>query len=162
MVKNLPAMQETWVRSQSWEDPLEEGVVTHSSIPAWRILWTKEPGGLQSMGLQRVRHDWATKHARLLANLLTLTKFSQLPHLQVSVGEKTNNLERSYIFSSRMVIQDPTSPVASFMSSGLAWLLTFASCDSSQYNYLFQCLLLNFPDGFSCFLLNVQKNLRHS
>ena len=56
-VKNLPVMQETWVRFLGWEDPLEKGMVTHSSIPAWRIPWTEEPGGLQSMGLQRVRHD---------------------------------------------------------------------------------------------------------
>ena len=46
MVKNLPAMQETWVRSQDQEDPLEKGVAMHSSILAWRILWTEEPGGL--------------------------------------------------------------------------------------------------------------------
>ena len=52
MVKNLPAMQETWVRSLGWEDPLEKGMVTHSSILAWRIPWTEEPGGLQSMGSQ--------------------------------------------------------------------------------------------------------------
>jgi len=60
MVKNLPAMQETWVQSLSWEDPLKKGMATHSSILAWRIPWTEEPGGLQSMGLQRVGHDWAT------------------------------------------------------------------------------------------------------
>ena len=57
MVKNPPAMQKTWVRSLGWEDPLEEGMATHSSILAWRIPWTKDPGGLQSMGSQRVRHD---------------------------------------------------------------------------------------------------------
>ena len=59
-VKNLPVMQETqgtWVRSLDWEDPLEEGRATHSSIFAWRIPRTEEPGGLQSMGSQRVRHD---------------------------------------------------------------------------------------------------------
>ena len=50
-------MQETWVRSLAQEDPLEEGMTTHSSILAWGIPWTEEPGGLQSMGLQRVRHD---------------------------------------------------------------------------------------------------------
>ena len=55
--KNLPAVQETWIRSLVWEDPLEKGMATHSSILAWRIPWTEEPGGLQSMGLQRVRHD---------------------------------------------------------------------------------------------------------
>ena len=57
MEKNLPAMQETKVPSLSQEDPLEEGMATHSSILAWIILWTEEPGGLQSTGLQRVRHD---------------------------------------------------------------------------------------------------------
>ena len=57
MVKNLPAMQETWVHSLSWEDPLEKGMATHSSILAWRILQTEKPGRLQSMELERVRHD---------------------------------------------------------------------------------------------------------
>ena len=56
-VKNPPKMQETWVRSLGWEDPLETGMATHSSILAWRISWVEEPGGLQSMGLQIVRHD---------------------------------------------------------------------------------------------------------
>ena len=55
MVKNLPARQETQVQSLGWEDPLEKGMATHSSILVWRISWTEEPGGLQSMGLQ----SWA-------------------------------------------------------------------------------------------------------
>ena len=65
-VKSLPAIWETWVRSLSWEDPLEKkmaipfGILEFSSILAWRIPWTEEPGGLLSMGLQRVRHDWVT------------------------------------------------------------------------------------------------------
>ena len=57
MVKNLPAMQETQVRSLGQEDSLEKGMATHSSILAWRIPWTEEPGRLQSMGLQRVGHN---------------------------------------------------------------------------------------------------------
>ena len=57
MVLNLPAMQETWVGSLSWDDPLEKGMATRSSILARRIPWTEEPGGLQSMGSQRVGHD---------------------------------------------------------------------------------------------------------
>ena len=57
MVKNLPAMQETGVQSLGQEDPLEKEIATHSSILAWRIPWTEEPGGLQSMGSQRVGHD---------------------------------------------------------------------------------------------------------
>ena len=56
VVKNLPAMQETQVQSLGQEDPLEGEMATHSSILAWEIPWTEEPGGLQSMGLQRVRH----------------------------------------------------------------------------------------------------------
>ena len=56
-VKNLPAMQETRVRSLGGEDPLERGMVTYSSIIAWRISWTEEAGKLQSMGSQKVRHD---------------------------------------------------------------------------------------------------------
>ena len=57
MVKNLPAMQETWVESLGWEDSLGEGMATHSSILAWRMPWIEEPGGLQAMGSQRVEHD---------------------------------------------------------------------------------------------------------
>ena len=56
-VKNLPALWETWVRSLGWEDPLEKGIATHSRILSWRIPWTEEPGGLQSLQLQRVEHD---------------------------------------------------------------------------------------------------------
>ena len=57
MVMNLPAVQENCIQSLGWKDPLEKGVATHSSILAWRVPWTEEPGGLQSMGSQRVRHD---------------------------------------------------------------------------------------------------------
>ena len=60
VVKNLPAIQETLVQSLGQEDPLEKGMATHSSILAWRIPWTEEHSGLQSMGLQRIRHDWVT------------------------------------------------------------------------------------------------------
>ena len=56
-VKNLPAMQETQIQALGQEDPLEKEMATHSSIPAWRIPWTEEPGGLQSMGSQRVKHN---------------------------------------------------------------------------------------------------------
>ena len=55
LVKNPPAMQETWVQSVGWEDPLEKRTATHSSILAWKIPWTEEPGRLQSMESQRVR-----------------------------------------------------------------------------------------------------------
>ena len=57
MVKSLPVMQKTWVQPLGWEDPREKGMATHSSTLAWRIPWTEEPGGLQSVGSQRVGHD---------------------------------------------------------------------------------------------------------
>ena len=57
MVKNLPAVDEMWVRSLGREDPMEEEMATHSRILAWRICWTEEPAGLQSMGSQRAAHD---------------------------------------------------------------------------------------------------------
>ena len=60
-VKRLLTMRETWVQSLGQEDPLEKEMATHSSNLAWEIPWTEEPGGLESMGLQRVRHDLVTK-----------------------------------------------------------------------------------------------------
>ena len=76
-VKNLPEMletQETWVWSLGWEDPLEDGMAVHSSILAWRIPWTEEPGGLQSIGLERVRHNWACTHGPEIKFLKVFTK----------------------------------------------------------------------------------------
>ena len=65
-VKNLPAMQETQVQSLGGEDPLEKGMATHPSIPSWRIPWSEEPGGLESMGSQTGRHNWATNFLSFL------------------------------------------------------------------------------------------------
>ena len=70
MVGSPPAMQETWVWSLGWEDPLEEGMAALSSTLAWRIPWTEEPGGLQPVGSQRVGHDWATKQSTRSLNIL--------------------------------------------------------------------------------------------
>ena len=74
MVKNLLLREESpemWVRSLGQEDPQEEEMATHSSILAWKIPWTEEPGGLQSMGLQRLRCDLATEHAGMNTNYYT-------------------------------------------------------------------------------------------
>ena len=69
-VKNLPAMQETQVRSLGGEDPLEKGMATHFSVLAWRSPWTEEPGGLGSTGSQRVRHDRATNtHTNIFSTM---------------------------------------------------------------------------------------------
>ena len=86
-VKNLPAIQETWLRSLGWEDPLDKGMATHSSILAWRIPWTEKLGGLQCMGSQRVGQDWATNtHRETLEAVQWLFHFvfSFFPLLQSS------------------------------------------------------------------------------
>ena len=70
MVKHLPSMRETRVWSLGWEDPLEKEMAIHSSILAWKIPWMKEPGRLQSMWSQRVRHDWVSSLSLSLAELL--------------------------------------------------------------------------------------------
>ena len=63
-------MQETWVQSLDWEDPLEKEMATHSSFLAWRIPWTEEPGGLQSLGSQRVRHNWVMRLDHSVSHLV--------------------------------------------------------------------------------------------
>ena len=77
--KNLPAVQETWVRSLGWKDPLAKEMATHSSILAWKIPWTEEPGGLQSMGSQRVGYDWATNTS--LYEIITTVVLVNIHHL---------------------------------------------------------------------------------
>ena len=76
MIKHPPAIQKTWVQSLGGENPLEKEMATHSSILAWRISWTEEPGGLQSMGSKRVGHDWATNtHFNLIYKLERIYSF---------------------------------------------------------------------------------------
>ena len=86
VVKNLPAVQETRIRSLGQKDPLEKGMATHSNILAWRIPWTEEPGGLQSMGLHRVRHNWVSDthtHAHAHTHARAHTHTSALLELQL-------------------------------------------------------------------------------
>ena len=94
-VKNLPALRETWVWSLGWEDPLEEGMATRSSILAGESPWTEEPGRLQSVGSQRVRYDWVTKHiTRSLENIkgksntTVETQHENLKGLRRNAGEE--------------------------------------------------------------------------
>ena len=83
LVKNLPAVQETQVRPLGQEALLEKGMATQSSVLAWRIPWTEEPGRLQSMGSQRVRHDWRTKHMQFFVQsyLNLLSTFPPAHHI---------------------------------------------------------------------------------
>ena len=121
-VKNLPAVQKTRVRSLSWEDPLEKEMATHSSIFAWEVSWTEEPGGLQSMGLQRVRHDWAT-NTYLLIHVAASWSNILLIHIywgptmclivleDTEKSSRTLSLSREPLYSSKII-------------SGLPWWLS--------------------------------------
>ena len=80
-VKNLPALQEIQVQFLGREDPLEKGKTTHSSILAWKIPWTEEPGRLQSMGLQRVLHDSETSLCLICVLLFQLSVYSYMEYL---------------------------------------------------------------------------------
>ena len=88
-MKNLPAAQETWVRSLGLEDPLEKEMVTHSIILAWEIPWTEEPGGLQSMGSESVGHDLGTKQQQQVEYTVRIV-FKYLLLLFLSCGNKYN------------------------------------------------------------------------
>ena len=77
-VKNLPKIQETQVQSLGWEDPLEKGMVTHSSILSWRIPWTEEPGGPQSMQSKRVGHHWEMNTRTCLPTQVSLWQISKI------------------------------------------------------------------------------------
>ena len=99
-VKNPPAVEENWLQSLGWEDPLEKGMATHSSILAWIIPWTEEPGWLQSMGLQRVRHNWITN----ICLFNTLNNCNLLEHVKKKkvffkyISPDINFLRSSFLF----------------------------------------------------------------
>ena len=99
-VKNLPAVREIWVRCLGWEDPLGEGRATHSSIHAWRIPWTEEPGRLQSMRSQRVRHNWATNTICAAEDKLDPEKFHGGEWMRLSCQGQHMSWE--------LVVADPT------------------------------------------------------
>ena len=95
MVKCLPAVQETWVQSLGWEDPLQKEMATHSSTLAWKIPWTEEPGRLQSMGSQRVGHDWETPLSLSLSSHTTNNGRIRIQPTDLSLSQyaKKNSLK---------------------------------------------------------------------
>ena len=102
-------MQETWVWFLGWQDPLEKGMATHSSILAWRIPGTEEPGGLQSMGLQRVGHNWATKHTH------NVTKY---PKIMTLLVRNSRYLElRNYI----LLLEKEVATHSSILAWKIPW-----------------------------------------
>ena len=92
MVKRLPAMRETWVQSLGWEDLLEKEMATHSSILAWKISWMAESGRLQSMGSQRLGHDWATLLSLFTFVTLNITLISRCLYVYIIFKQLDWNL----------------------------------------------------------------------
>ena len=91
VVKNPPVKQETWVRSLGREDPLEKGMKTHSNILAWEIPWREEPGGLQSMGSQRVRHNWVTNTHTSVWTHMSFNLYTYLcTYIQINIEKDTD------------------------------------------------------------------------
>ena len=107
MVKNLPAVQETWVWSLGWEDPLEKGMATHSSVLAWRIPWTEEPDRLQFTGSQRVRHDWATNTQG--GEVAPFSRENQ-HELQALLRKRGERMKLNYPIDDYMLHSAPWSP----------------------------------------------------
>ena len=100
-VKRLPTMLETWVKSLGWEDVLEKEMATHSSILAWKIPWMEEPGGLQSTGSQRVRHDWTTKSQHNWSDVASIHINTSDCHLGFLLYAG-NYLKGSHVYSFRL------------------------------------------------------------
>ena len=94
MVKKLPAIQETWVSPVGWKDPLGKGMAIHSSVLAYRIPWREEPGGLESMGLQRIRHSWVTTPSQHL--VFTCAIYYYLFYFTFIVNTKSTKVKVLY------------------------------------------------------------------
>ena len=110
MVKHLSTMQETWVRSLGQEDPVEKEMAIHSSTIAWKIPWTEEPGRLQSMGSQRVRHHWATSlhlTRRTFVGKVISLLLTMLSRLVITFLPRSKRLLISWLQSPFAVILEP-------------------------------------------------------
>ena len=144
LVKNLPAMQDTWIQSLGWEDLLEKGMATHSNILSWRIPWTEELGGLQSMGLQRVGHNWAIKHSTACVSLVA--QMVKNPHIMqetwvLSLGGEDALVKGMTIHSSilawRFPWREKSGGVWSIGSQSWTWLKPLSTY---TWKYVFCCL----------------------
>ena len=125
MVKNLPAMQETQVQSLVWEDSLEKGMFTHSSILNWRIPWIEEARGLQSMGSQRVGHNWATLARDIISNVHLKIDFNFKQHRNYTFHDSHISV---YILNCWLwtinileIIKHEESPLLEFENSKYIW-----------------------------------------
>ena len=139
MVKNLPAMQVTWVWSLGQEN-LEMGMATHSSILAWRIPWTEEPGRLQSMGWQRVRHDWATKKEKKCIMHTEKMKRTRDKSIQLN----SHKVHTCMITTSSNKILSTPEIMASLLSKCNHYLYRFIIYESFLKPYCFVCIFIFF------------------
>ena len=148
MVKRLPTMQETRVQSLGRKDLLEKEMATHSSILAWKIPWTEEPGGLQSMGSQRVEHDWATslffQHIKWFEFKRYRRMYSEkslshpCPQLSYSPSQRQPMLAVSYVPSQRY-----------FMHTQENRHLFCLSCTNSSTIYIYIYIYIKYLSTFS-------------
>ena len=119
-VKHLSTMRETWVRSLGWEDPLEKEMAIHSRTIAWKIPWTEEPGRLQSMGSQRVRHNWVTSLIHSLTGASLVAQLvKNLPAMQETWAQSLG-------------WEDPLEKGKATHSSILAWRIPWTTVHWSQ------------------------------
>ena len=138
VVSNLPAMQETQVQSLNQKDPLEKEIATHSSILAWRIPWTEGPGRLQSMGSQRVRHDWVTN---------TLERRQEVPALNVPCQPPQSS--QSGIHLGWEMCLPPGRALSQTRYEQEDWPETTRKLTPSPYNLRAQVMWLSSSLGFS-------------
>ena len=146
MVKNLPAMQETRVQSLGWEDPLEKTMATYSSILAWWVPWTEEPGRLQYMGLQRVRHDWVTNtHTFTCTHTHTHTHTHRHRELRgIPDGSVSIDLIFSIVFLVSFIFTSALIFVISFLPLNLGFICsTFSSSLRWKLGCLFKTVLIS-------------------
>ena len=109
-LKHPHATQETWVQSLGWEDPLEKEMATHSSILAWRVPRMEEPGGLQSTGLQRVRHNWVTSFSlyfKLKETIKQKVYFNDVTEHNLLQWNCTRKKQGNQAWSGRQIIRVP-------------------------------------------------------
>ena len=124
MVKNLPAVRETWIQSLDREDPLEKEMATHSSILGWKIPWTEKPGGIQSMGSQRLGHNWVT-------NVYSI-KYGQ--YLEVCCSEGKNYWHVClYLWDKYFHYSQSVHKIPEYLTAGSWELVVNGSCIALEY-----------------------------
>ena len=161
-VKSLPAMREPGVRSLGREDPLEKGTATHSSILSWRIPWTEEPGGLQSMGSQRVRHDWVTFTSGTSG--MESERWIQILTSLLSRESSRESLERLVLEKVFLWVSLPVEWKLQYTQPSLfmglchhgmsTWFSQYLACDKHSIHLVFIIIIINLTTEI---LLKFQK-----